>query len=119
MLAKFRARFTYANVMATIAVFIALGGSYYAAFTVSGKNVKNSSLTGKDVRNNSLTGADVKSIRSGDVSNGSLLAKDFAAGQVPAGPKGDRGLKGDKGTPGTARAYGSLGTCSDATGLCE
>ena len=50
MLSKLHARLTYANMMATVAVFIALGGSSYAAFTVTGKNVKNSSLTGKDVR---------------------------------------------------------------------
>jgi hypothetical protein len=84
MLAKLRPRLTYANVMATVAVFIALGGSSYAAFTVTGKNVKNSSLTGKDVKNNSLFGSDVKRIKSRDVSDHSLLAKDFKTGQLPA-----------------------------------
>jgi hypothetical protein len=76
------------------AVFIALGGSSYAAITVTGKNVKNSSLTGKDIKNNSVTGKDVKGISSGDVTDGSLLSKDFKAGQLPTGPKGDRGLPG-------------------------
>ena len=33
-------RLTYSNVMATIAVFIALGGSSYAAVKITGKNVK-------------------------------------------------------------------------------
>jgi hypothetical protein len=46
-----RSRLSYSNVMATIAVFIALGGSSYAAVKVTGTNVKNGSLTGKDVRN--------------------------------------------------------------------
>jgi hypothetical protein len=100
-------RLTYANVMATIAVFIALGGSSYAALTVTGKNVKNSSLTGKDLKNNSVTGSDVKNLRSGDVKNGSLLAADFKAGQLPAG------AKGDPGTPGSD-AFGSL-TYREAT----
>jgi hypothetical protein len=98
MLAKLRARLTYANVMATVAVFVALGGSSYAAITVTGKNVKNSSLTGTDVKNNSLTGKDVKAIKSGDVSNRSLLAKDFKAGQLPAGLQGPKGDKGDSAT---------------------
>jgi hypothetical protein len=97
-----RTRLTYANVVATLALFVALGGSSYAAITVTGKNVKNSSLTGKDIKNNSLTGSDVKGIKSGDVSDGSLLARDFKAGQLPAGAQG---IKGEKGDPGTARAY--------------
>jgi hypothetical protein len=82
---------TYANVMATIAVFVALGGSSYAAIKVTGKNVADSSLTGKDIRNNSVTGKDVKGLKSGDVADRSLLAKDFKPGQLPAGQKGDPG----------------------------
>jgi hypothetical protein len=97
VIAKLRARLTYANVVATLALFVALGGSSYAALSVTGKNVKNSSLTGKDVKNNSLTGADVKSLTSGDVANGRLLAEDFAPGQLP---RGEQGLKGDKGSTG-------------------
>jgi hypothetical protein len=89
-----RTRLTYANVMATVAVFIALGGSSYAAITVTGKNVKNSSLTGKDVKNNSLTGSDVKNIKTGDVTDRSLLAKDFKGGQLPVGSQGPAGAKG-------------------------
>jgi len=94
MLARFRARLTYANVMASVAVFVSLGGSSYAAITISGKNVKDGSLTGKDVHNNSLTGSDVK--------DASLLSKDFKSGQLPQGAKGDKGDKGDRGAPGTA-----------------
>ncbi len=101
-----RTRLTYANVMATIAVFIALGGSSYAAIKVTGRNVTDSSLSGKDVRNSSLTNKDVK--------NRSLLAVDFKAGQLPAGQQGPQGAKGDPGTngangaPGTARAYAAV-----------
>jgi hypothetical protein len=91
VLSKLRARLTYANVMATVAVFLALGGSSYAAFTVTGNDVKDSSLTGKDIRNSSLTGKDVKSssLTTSDVRNSSLLAADFKSGQLPAGPKGE------------------------------
>jgi hypothetical protein len=53
-------RLSYANVMASIAVFAALGGSAYAVATVTGKDVKNNSLTGKDVRDGSLTERDIK-----------------------------------------------------------
>jgi hypothetical protein len=80
--------------MATAAVFIALGGSSYAALVVTGKNVKNSSLTGRDVKNSSLTTLDVK--------NRSLLAADFKPGQLPAGAQGARGETGLKGDPGVS-----------------
>ncbi len=54
-----RKHLTYANIMATVAVFIALGGSSYAAFTITGRDVRNGSLTGKDLKRNSVGGARV------------------------------------------------------------
>jgi hypothetical protein len=53
-------KLTYANVVATLALFIALGGSSYATFKITGKDVKNGSLTGKDIKRGSLTGTDIK-----------------------------------------------------------
>jgi hypothetical protein len=117
--AKFRARLTFANVVSVMALFIAIGGSSYAAISVTGKNVKNSSLTGKDVKNNSLTGKDVKSLASGDVKNFSLLSKDFKPGQLPAGP---RGAQGAPGIPAT-RMYGVFdgtdGSQEAGTGIAD
>jgi hypothetical protein len=62
-----RRRLTYANVMATVAVFIALGGSSYAALTVTGRNVKNGSLTFRDLRRDTLGGSRIKESRLGAV----------------------------------------------------
>jgi hypothetical protein len=93
---KFRSRLTFANVVSVIALFVALGGSSYAAIKITGKNVKDSSLTGKDVKNSSLTTSDVK--------NRSLLAKDFKTGQLP---KGEKGEKGDAGPPGPTEGKSS------------
>jgi hypothetical protein len=53
-------RLTYANVMATIAVFIALGGSAYAVSKIDGSNIRNRSLTGKEFKTNSLGGKVIK-----------------------------------------------------------
>ncbi len=116
-LRKLRSRLTYANVMATVAVFIALGGSSYAALRITGRNVPRNALTGadiknltgKDVRNNSLTGADVRSLRSGDVANGTLLAEDFATDQLPAGQQGPAGPAGPAGAPGATGPPGATG----------
>jgi hypothetical protein len=93
-----------ANVMALLALFVALGGTSYAALSITGTNVKNNSLTGADIKNNSVATADVK--------NGSLLSRDFRAGQLPkgaTGAQGAQGPKGDKGDPGTNGTNGANG----------
>jgi hypothetical protein len=58
---------TYANVMATIAVFIALGGSSYAALTLTGRDIKDRSLTQRDLKRNTLGGTRIKEARLGTV----------------------------------------------------
>jgi hypothetical protein len=60
-------RLTYANVMSTLAVFIALGGSSYAAVTISGRSIKNRSIQGTKVRHNTLTGWEIKESKLGRV----------------------------------------------------
>ena len=63
MLDRLRKRLTYANVMSTLAVFVALGGSSYAAFTINGATIKNRSIAGKKLRHNTLTGTQIKESR--------------------------------------------------------
>lgn len=65
---RLRARLTYANVMSTLAVFIALGGTSYAAFTINGSTIKNRTITGKKLRPNTLTGVQIKESRLARVS---------------------------------------------------
>ena len=114
MLTQLRRRLSYANVMATVAVFLALGGGAYAAF----KLPKNSVGT-QQLRKNAVTSSKVK--------NHSLLASDFRLGQLPAGPRGPQGIPGHDGTngqdgapgqpgaPGTALAFGYVFT--DGSGV--
>jgi hypothetical protein len=71
-----------------IALFVALGGASYAAIKIP-KN----SVGAAQIKKNAVTSAKVK--------DRSLLAKDFKAGQIPAGARGPQGLKGDQGDPGT------------------
>jgi len=89
MLAHLLRRLTYANVMATLALFIALGGSSYAALRIGSRQIADNTIRSKDIRNNE--------VRSGDVRNRSLLAKDFKAGQLAQGAKGDPGATGPPG----------------------
>jgi Collagen triple helix repeat (20 copies) len=97
------------NAVAFLALFVALGGSSFAAVTViTGKNVKNGSLTAADVKNSSLTGADVKdkSLSPGDF-NGSVTGLKGDTG--PQGPKGDTGAQGPKGDTGAQGPKGDTG----------
>jgi hypothetical protein len=64
---RLRRHFTYANVMATLAVFIALGGSSYAALNLTGRDIRDGSLTSRDLKRNTLGGAKIKESRLGKV----------------------------------------------------
>ncbi len=85
---QIRKRLTYANVMSSIAVFVVLGGAAVAASqlpknSVGAKQLKKNAVTTAKIKKNAVTAAKVK--------DGSLQGSDFAAGQLPAGPKGDVG----------------------------
>lgn len=56
MLKQLRPRLTYANVMATVAVFIALGGTSFAALKITGRDVAKHTLTGNNLKSNSVGG---------------------------------------------------------------
>ena len=72
-----RSHLTYANAMATIAVFVALGGSGYAAVTINGRTIRNRSIPGKKLKDrtitrskvakNALTGTEVNETKLGTV----------------------------------------------------
>jgi hypothetical protein len=109
-----RRRPSPALVVASLALFVAMGGTGYAAVTVTGRDVMNSSLTGKDVRDESLTGKDVRALTSRDVADRSLLAVDFAPGQLPAGSKGDPGARGPQGATGASGQQGPKGDTGPA-----
>jgi hypothetical protein len=49
--------------MATLAVFISLGGTSYATLQLTGHDVRDGSLTGRDLRRNSLGGRPIKESR--------------------------------------------------------
>jgi hypothetical protein len=60
VLRRTRPRLTYANVMSTIAVFIALGGSSYAAVTLNGRDIKHRSVSGAKIKRNALTRLEIR-----------------------------------------------------------
>ena len=62
-----RRRLTFANVVSVIALFIALGGSSYAALTIHGSQIEDRSIAGKKLRRNTIGGVTVKESRLGKV----------------------------------------------------
>jgi hypothetical protein len=67
MFDQIRRRLTHANVMSTLAVFIALGGTSYAALSLTGRDIRDGTLTGRDLRANSIGGKRIKESRLGTV----------------------------------------------------
>lgn len=89
----------HTTAVAYVALFAALGGSAYAAVTVTGKQIKDGTITGKDVKNRSLGASKL---------NASALGS-LAGERGPAGPQGERGPKGDPGKQGPIGPAGATG----------
>jgi hypothetical protein len=67
MFHRVRARLNYANVVATLALFIALGGSSYAVTKISGGQIRNASIAGKKLKRNTLGDKRIKESSLGTV----------------------------------------------------
>ena len=90
-------------VVALLALFVAMGGTGYAAL-----NLPRNSVGAKQLKKNA--------VRSSKVKDRSLRARDFARGQLPRGkqgvpgPPGDRGATGRRGAPGSPGVPGEPGS---------
>jgi hypothetical protein len=97
---RIREQLTYANVIATLALFVAVGGASALAATQLAKNsvgsgqLKKNAVTATKIKDGAVDGAKVK--------DGSLSAADLAPGSVPAGPAAGAagGPTGPPGRPG-------------------
>jgi hypothetical protein len=98
MLGEIRSRLTYGNVVATIALIVALGGTAYAAATITGDDVVDNSLTGADIQGHPATGQDPAqdgSLTSNDIKNGTVKAVDLALDSVNSAKVTDDTLTGN------------------------
>jgi hypothetical protein len=103
MFSRLRARLTYANVLSTLALFVALGGSSYAAVQLA-----NNSVRSKHIKNRQVKKADIarNAVNAQKVQNRTLRAEDFAPGQLQPGPRGPRGFQGPRGLPAQTASSG-------------
>lgn len=109
-----------------LALFVALGGSSYAAVKLPPNSVGPS-----QIRSNAITGVEIKngSIGLADLSSAARRALEGVAGVAgaagpagpggpggPAGPAGEKGEKGERGDKGEAGIPGVLGVFGGGTG---
>jgi hypothetical protein len=113
-MARIRAKLTYANVVATLALIVALGiGTAWAGTHLSKNSVKSKQIKDGAVQNMDLA---ADAVTSEKVKDGSLLGADFAAGQLPAGATGPQGPQGEQGLQGIQGPAGpTLGVSYGAT----
>ena len=119
MLRKLRPHLTYANVAATLALVIAVGGgTAWAAQKIRTRNIAYHAVTASKVNYNAITASKVKngSLSGKEIRDGSLVAADFGVDQLPRGEKGE---KGDPATSlhGTVSALGALTFGSGVTAV--
>jgi collagen triple helix repeat protein len=84
------------NFVSYLALFVALGGTSYAAVRLPSNSVGSLQIT-------------KNAISSSKVRDKSLLARDFKPGQLPAGKPGDTGPAGPQGAQGPQGAKGPAG----------
>jgi hypothetical protein len=120
MLRRISSRLTFANVTSLIALFVALGGSSYAALnlpkgSVGTKQLKRNAVTTQKIKNNAATRSKIaaNAVTTGKIANDAVTAGKLAAGVTVAGPQGrqgERGPQGEQGPPGpsTGPAGGDL-----------
>jgi hypothetical protein len=102
MLGRIRARLTYANVVATLALFIAVStGGAYAANTIGSADVIDNSLLSQDIKDGEVKAADIgtgqvvgsriadETIKSADIADGRVAGVDIATNAITTGKIAD------------------------------
>jgi Collagen triple helix repeat (20 copies) len=89
----------HSTAVAYLALFVALGGSAYAAVTITGKNIKDGTITGRDVKNRSL----------GTNKLSATAVSSLSGQRGPTGPQGPKGDTGERGPAGPQGVQGPAG----------
>jgi hypothetical protein len=89
------------TIVAVTALVVAVLGTTPLGQAASRFVLPRDSVGALQLKTSAVTGLKVK--------NGTLMAADFKAGQIPAGPKGDPGAQGPKGDPGAQGSKGDPG----------
>jgi hypothetical protein len=122
MLRGIYSRLNYANVVATLALFIALGGSSYAVTKISGSQLRNNSVAGKKLKRNTVGGKRVKESRLAAVPRarnagrvGGLTAQELLV-RCPAGTIAVADVCVESQPRAPASYRGAIGQCGNTDG---
>jgi hypothetical protein len=88
------------SALSLTAIAVAIGGTTPIGRAALAQVLPPNSVGTAELKNSAVTNAKLGKnvVTSSKVKDRSLLAVDFAAGQLPSGPKGDKGDKGDPAT---------------------
>lgn len=122
---RLRRHLSYANVMASIAVFVALGGVGYAAATIDGNSIvkrtigagklKNGTLTSNQVKQNALTGSVIDESTLGTVPTAATATSAATATNATSADSAKTATSADTaGSAGTAETANSAKTAETA-----
>jgi hypothetical protein len=103
LLSRVRARLSYANLTATLALFIALGGTTYAATSlphnsVGAAQIRSNAVGASEIRRNAVSGSEIR--------DGAIGTRDISA-SARSSLRGSRGLQGPAGPAGPTGAAGT------------
>ncbi|MQA76631.1 MAG: hypothetical protein GEU88_20360, partial [Solirubrobacterales bacterium] len=112
----------YANVMATAAIFIALGGGAYAASKIGPKDIEKNAVRAKHIKKKQVKAKHVAKnvVRTPKIRDGAVTAAKLAEGVAgepgPQGPAGPKGAEGPAGPPGPEGPEGPPGPSTGPAG---
>ncbi|HYF74383.1 MAG TPA: hypothetical protein VD864_16260 [Nocardioides sp.] len=101
-----------AMLVALLALMIAMSGTSYAAVTLAKNSVRSPHIVNGQVKAADLASSSVTTAK---VQDGSLVAGDFAPGELPAGAEGPAGPPGVAGPAGPAGPQGIPGPVDTVT----
>jgi hypothetical protein len=107
-----RSRLSYANVVASLALFISLGGVSYAAIKLPARSVGNAHLKDRAVSQRTLD----RSLRARFAAAGPTGAAGAVGAPGHTGPAGPRGVQGERGPAGTNASFNGVTAGGDLTG---
>jgi hypothetical protein len=120
MLSRLRKRLSYANVVASLALFLALGGVSYAATIAPKNSVRSSSIKNGQVKNPDLGS---NAVTSNKIKDGQVAGADIASSAVGSAKIADGSVaRNDLGAGAKFRAWGAIasgGTLSLSTGIAS
>jgi hypothetical protein len=98
MLKRIGRRLTSAHAIALLALFVALGGSAYAAKSINGALLKRASVPGSKLKNRAVTSAKLagNAVTSAKITDGQVGGSDLAAGAVGTAKLADAAVASGK-----------------------